>query len=492
MRRSKPVVLVICEPVENLYEQYPSIVVKPYIGEIPLGVLYLAGELERAGFEVVVKDNTIDKIPNERLAAEISSLSPLLVGFSLTLFNIRNSRDVARLFKEESSNVPVIFGGPHATIMPTEQAILDFVDIVITHQGEISLREIAEQIRHGSYFPVGDPKKKIVRGKTPLSLDDLAFPARHLVDINKYNRKSLAMDITPTDYMCSSRGCPFQCAFCSSKIFWERKYYTRKPSSIVDEIETLMGKYGSKGIYFREDNFTIRKHNLGVCKEMIRRKLDIKWECESRVDTVSKEDLAIMKEAGCAGIWCGVESGSQRILDSIKKGYKIKQVQNFFDWCRDVDISTFACFMLGFPGENKEDILETYELAINLPVKRVQFATYVGFPRSEIYDEILKNSLWEARWEDILITRNEKFTTKQLYTMEAVMNRDANKTIAVDTKPGLSIWIKRIIKSFLDPYEAIKRMKSILLKRLSAATGKQENIYELLDRFSRERQRSNP
>jgi len=494
MRGSKPVVLVVCEPVEGLYEQYPSIVMKPYIGEIPLGVLYLAGELERTGFEVVIKDNTIDKVPNEELATEISFLSPLLVGFSLTLFNIRNSRDVARLFKEECPNTPVIFGGPHATIMPAEQAILDFVDIVITQQGEISLREIAEQLSNGSYSRVEDPEKKIIRGKSPASLDDLAFPARHLVNINKYSRKSLAMNITPTDYMCSSRGCPFQCAFCSSSIFWEHKYYTRKPTSIVDEIEVLMGEYGSKGIYFREDNFTVsRKHVLGVCEEIIRRKLDIRWECESRIDTLSKEDLAIMKEAGCNGIWCGVESGSQRILDSIKKGYKSKQVQNFFDWCREVDISTFACFMLGFPGENKEDILETYELATNLPVKRVQFATYVGFPKSEIYEKILRKSLWEAKWEDVLITRNEEFTTNQLYTMETVMNRDANKKIANDFKTNeLSIWIKRIIKSLINPYKAIKIIGLILYKKLSTATGKQENIYELLDRFSRERQRSNP
>jgi len=488
----------------NLYNLYPSIVMRPQYGEIPLGVLYLAGELEHAGFDVVIKDNTIEHLPNDKLAEEIAALFPLFVGFSLLLFNVRSTRDVARLFKEDNPDIPVIFGGPHATIFPMKQALLNFVDIVITHQAEISLRDIAEQIRSGSFSPPREPHKKIIKGVPPNSLDDLALPARHLIDMNKYRRASYVLDVTPTDFICSSRGCPFQCAFCSSKFFWERKYFRRSAKLVVDEIEMLIEKYETKGIYFREDNFTVsRKHVISICEEIIKRNIKFKWECESRVDTISKDDLALMKKAGCAGIWCGVESGSQKILDSIMKGYKVEQVRDFFNWCQELEIPVAACFMLGLPGETAQDILETYELAVNLPAKWVQFATYIGFPKSEIYDKILKNSLWEACWEDVFITRNEHFTSSQLYSLEFAMNRDANMIAnsEVNNDDSSVVEVKtRLLRGFgwylTHPLKIPGKFNLILKTIFSGNTElpdkEPETFYQLLEKFSQEKQRSNP
>jgi len=424
MKKNRPVVLTICSPEASLGEKYSTIVLKPSIGEIPLGVLYLASELDRYNFDVVVIDNSIERLNEDDLVNKMVSLDPLLVGFSISVLNVEKSIVISKQIKRISPDTPIVYGGPNVTIMPEKHAALDCVDIIITKQGEITLRKLVQSMADRSYVRPQSIKQKILFGKAPESLDDLAYPDRKKVNINKYSRKGTAMAAYPTDFMCSSRGCPHKCAFCSSKTVWNRKYFTRTPGSIVDEIVFLMENYGSKGVYFREDNFTVSENRvLSICNELINRKISIQWECESRVDALSKKTLEMMKEAGCSGIWCGVESGSQRILDYIRKGYKVEDVINFYNWCKELDIHTSACFMLGFPIETAEDIKKSFELASGLSTQYSHFATYVGFPGSEIYDTVIKQSLMEDRWGDILMPRSNYFSFCDLCALETTMTK---------------------------------------------------------------------
>jgi radical SAM superfamily enzyme YgiQ (UPF0313 family) len=492
--KNNRVVLAICPPVMDLQTIYPSAVMKPQIGEIPLGILYIAGELEKHGFDVIILDNSIEQLHNYQFSKKIADHSPLVVGFSLFAFNVRSTRDTARLLKELKPDIPIVFGGPHASLLPEQQAVLNFVDFVITHMGEISFTEIALKMKEGAFPLKSTPSEKIIRGKTPKYLDDLSDPARHLIDINKYRRKSYVLEIEPIDFIASTRGCPFECAFCSSKTFWEGRYYKRSASKIVDEIELLIKEYGSKGIYFREDNFTVdKKHVVSVCDELIGRGIKILWECESRVDTLDKETLSKMKEAGCSAIWCEIESGCQKTLDRIKKGYTLEKVYQFVEWCNELCIEVGACYIIGFPGENSEDIIKTFNFASELPVKWSQFATYVGFPKSELYEDYLKNSLWEDKWEDVLITRNEHFTTKQLYAIENKLNIDIKKRsskryIKNNRKKNDKIWTYLIhaLSSFINPQKLWIRIKAAILFI------KEPSLIELMEKFNKENQKSNP
>lgn len=428
MKKNKTVVLVICSPEGQLAEQYSTIVLKPYVGEIPLGVLYLASELEKYDFDVSVIDNTIEKLSNDALIDKILMLNPMLIGFSITVFNVQKSIEISSSLKRVIPATPIVYGGPNVTILPERHAALECVDVVIKGQGELSLRELAQSIIEGEYKKPSSVKQKIIHGKKTESLDYLAYPARHLVDLNKYARNALGMKTSPCDFMCSSRGCPFNCTFCSSKIVWKKKYYKRTPASVVDEIEFLMTNYGSKGIYFREDNFTVDKqHVTGICNEILKRKLDIAWECESRVDTLSEETLALMKKAGCNGIWCGVESGSQKILNFIRKDYTVEQVKEFYAWCKGFDIKTSACFMLGFPIETDVDMIKSFELSISLPTVYSHFAVFVGFPGSELFEYIKKESLWEKQWYDTLIPRSQYYSFNELCLIETTINKVLNK-----------------------------------------------------------------
>ena len=496
MKDNNLVVLVLCLPILNLYEKYPSVVMKPQMKEIPLGLLYLAGELEKNGFQVIIKDNTIEQLSNEKLAIELAGLNPLLIGFSILAFNVRSSRDVARLVKKYNPGIPVVFGGPHATLMPLEQANYNFVDVVITGMGEISLVKIAKKIRDGSFSSREIPLNKIIRGEFPGSIDDIALPARHLVHLPAYRRRSFVLDCEPVDFITSSRGCPFTCRFCSSKSYWNRRYFKRNPALVVDEIELLIETYDSVGIYFREDNFAVdKKQVLAICNEIINRKLKIDWECESRVDTISKDVLAKMKQAGCKAIWCGIESGSQKILDNIKKGYTLKQVTDFVEWCHELGIDVGACFMLGFPNETADDIKKTYDFAAELPVKWANFSTYVGFPKSELYEDYLKTSLWESRWEDVLITRNESFTTAQLYQLEKVMNRDLakikQKTGVTARRDLLLYYLKVFFSLFIHPGKFPGKLKNLYYKITKIRTNDLP-FDKLLLKFAAEENDSNP
>lgn len=392
-----------------------------------MGVLYLAGQLEKEGFQPIIFDLTVDPRPTEQFLNKLDELDPLLLGFSISLLNVHFARELANSFKSRRPQVPIVFGGPHVTILPKKHAAYDFVDFVITNEGELALVQLAKQVKDGHINRPASLEKKIINGQHP-NLNALALPARHLIDIGQYRRRSEVMDITPTDIVCTSRGCPFNCTFCSSKTVWRQRYYRRSPQNVVDEIEFLMRKYGTKGIYFREDNFTVsREHVLGICQEIASRNVHVSWECESRVDTVTKGMLAKMKEAGCSGIWCGVESGSPRILKKINKGFTVDKIISFYEWCRDLDIPTAAMFMLGFPGETPDDLRASYELALNLPTNKIQFASYCGFPGSEMYEEIKVRDLVSAQWGDLLISHNEYFSLGQLYELEAVLNRETNR-----------------------------------------------------------------
>ena len=295
--------------------------------------------------------------------------------------------------------------------------------------------------------------------------------------------------------MTTSRGCPFSCSFCSSKIFWKNRYYKRTPKFVVDEIEKLIFEYGSKGIYFREDNFTVdKKHVIGICDEIISRNIKIEWECESRVDTIDRDVLKRMKEAGCTAIWCGVESGCQKTLDSIKKGYSLSDVRRFVKWCNELNIEIGTCYMLGFPDETIEDIRETFNFAKTLEVKWSSFATYFGFPLSELYEELLRNSLWEDKWEDVYIARNKQLTSAQLYYLEAAMNRDIrkyNQNYNETGIPAYKYYIVKIRQCFLHPIYVFNRIKTrfhINKKNINSRL----SFNKLVDKFKKEKHESNP
>lgn len=401
--------------------------------EPPLGLLYLAAVLEKNGIEVEIIDNFILKLPSEKLIKKIIDKTPSIVGFSSFSHTYPAAKKNMEDLKKMSPKIPIIFGGPHATLYYSEIIKQPFIDIVVRGEGEYTLLELVKTLSlnknlknvRGITFKnnnkiIHNPERPFIK-----NLDELPFPARDLVNLNQYLReKTNYIDTEPVDFISSSRGCPFGCAFCSSKIIWKKNYRCRSAKNVVDEIEFMIENYGTKGLYFREDNFTIiKKRVIDLCNEIKKRKLNIKWQCESRVDLISKDLIEEMKSAGCQGIWFGIESGSQKILDYLKKGTALKQAEKTIKLCEQYGIKVGASFMIGLPNETKEDIKKSFDFAKKLNADTTWFNQFTGIPKSEIYDEIKMNGNYKYEWEKLLIADFPELSYEEIKKITNLINR---------------------------------------------------------------------
>lgn len=364
----------------------------------PIGLAYLAAVLERAGYDVKIIDAPAISMNFKSLRYELSRLKPDVVGITATTPYIFDAIETAKIAKMEIPDCVTILGGPHPTLMPVETLSNPYVDIVCIGEGEKTIVELANALEMYGMDKLSDIKgiaykhdgKPIINEPRPLieDLDSLPFPARHLLPMNMY--KAFGKRI-PIGSILTSRGCPFKCIFCASSKIWGKKFRARSPRNVVDEIEEFISKYRSKYIEFIDDIFTLsKKRTIEICKEIKSRGLDIFWGCSSRVDTVTKEILAIMKSAGCFIIYFGVESGVQRILDKLAKGIKLEQIKKAFRWAKEVGIQTLASVMIGAPGESLEDIQRTLKFVKKLDPDFVQFSILTPYPGTEIYEELKK------------------------------------------------------------------------------------------------------
>ncbi|MCX8178157.1 MAG: radical SAM protein, partial [Candidatus Bathyarchaeota archaeon] len=215
------------------------------------------------------------------------------------------------------------------------------------------------------------------------------------------------------------RGCPFKCRFCETKGIWGSKPRAFSPRRVVEELETLTLNYGSKGVYFIGDNFTINGRWVKeVCDLIKKRRLDMEWACDTRVDLVSRELLRSMKMAGCRTIWFGVESGSPRVLDKLNKGISLEQAYKAVRLCREENIKVACSFMLGVPGETSKDMEATLNFALRLNPDWCQFNIYIACPGSSLYDEVVENGLYDRRSHFIYFVKTDEFNYDSLMEIQ--------------------------------------------------------------------------
>ena len=196
--------------------------------------------------------------------------------------------------------------------------------------------------------------------------------------------------------MNTSRGCPYNCSFCSVESIWGKQYTYFSADRIISEIEYLFKHYNAKGIYFREDNFTLnQKRTDEFCKKMLQKNIKVHWACETRVDNLTEELIELMSAAGCKAFYLGVESGSQKILNNINKQITVEQIENTINWCKKYDIRTYCSLITGLPDETYEDYLFTKKMMDKLKPYAYAFNIFVGNPKSSLYKYVLDNNFYE-------------------------------------------------------------------------------------------------
>lgn len=378
----------------------------------PLGLLYIAAYLEKnSSFSVEIVDAQADELSyDDGFKSRVPVDDDLVVGMTVmtfTMLDVLKTIDLLKCVQKESGkNINIVLGGPHATIYPRETAALPGVDYVVRGEGEVPFFKICQTISQGQE-PHGIKGVIYKKGADIIDngdnefindLDSLPFPARHLTNIQKYYSLLSGNKIVTT--MFTSRGCPFQCAFCDrphqGKIF-----RARSAENVVDEMEECI-KLGIEEILLYDDTFTVNKQRvLKVCNEIQRRGLNVAWDIRTRVDMVDEEMLIKLKEAGCNRIHFGVEAGTEKILKVLKKGITIDRVKKAFKTCHRLNIRTLAYFMIGAPTETRQDIEESIKLAGELNPTFIHITIFTPYPATAVYNEALANgSIKHDYWLD--------------------------------------------------------------------------------------------
>jgi radical SAM superfamily enzyme YgiQ (UPF0313 family) len=389
----------------------------------------VAAVLEKNGYSVKILDLPALGFFENSLPTIIQQEKPDVVGITAMTPTINSAMKVAKKIKESDSNITVVLGGAHATILPEEtMQNVPEIDIIIRGEGEQTMLELIKALendpssinqvlgityRQGTNIRSNPPRPPIS------DLDALPFPAFHLLPIRKYRLHPPFGTRTPVMPIITSRGCPYRCVFCSKSVFGS-KYRSNSPAYVVDEIQFLNKEFGVREIKFYDDVFTLdRKRVVAICRRLKEQGMDIPWTCETRVNLVDSELLGAMKDAGCYMIAYGVESGNQRILDSLKKDITLEKAIEAFKLTHKAGIETVAYFMIGSPDETPETVKETIEFAKKLDPDFVQFSITTPYPGTELYSLTVGEGYVPEKWDeyvyaDLKSVDNPCFKTKTL------------------------------------------------------------------------------
>ena len=374
------------------------ILVNPRIYDVPnhpLGILYIAGYLEKNGFEVEVIDPNFDESAIE-IAKKIISLNPDVVGISTRTPQIDHAKNIASHLKL-SSDIPIVFGGPHPTVLPQEVLKENCIDFVAIGEGEITFSELCEALKENKGFKdvngIGYKKNGELiftesRELIP-DLDSIPFPARHLLPSKWYFAPPRIRGIwtKSTATIMASRGCPYRCIFCGSHRIFGRKTRFRSPENIIEELKHLRNKYHIDAVWFADDTFTLHPAWVTKLCSLIKQQgwNDFKWVAQARVNTVSYELLKTMKSAGCVQIDFGVESGSPKVLKILKKDITPEKVIEAFNIAKKAGLLRYTSFIIGTPGEKEEDLRLTFKLLKKIKPDYVDFYFMTPYPGTEVY-----------------------------------------------------------------------------------------------------------
>lgn len=362
----------------------------------PLGLLYLAGMLEKNGIDCTLIDGCIS---DERAIEEAIEKKPKYVGIQALTPNRHRALDLAKKAKVLSPQSQIIMGGVHPTIMPEQIKSYPFVDHVVKGEGELGIMSIAKG---------GEAVE------AQMDIDSIPEPAWEKVNLKKYPARGRTkydfgringvwIHFEPRVSVIFSRGCPAHCSFCSTWWIW-KKYRVRTPQLMVDELGNLVERWKIRHFAFADDVFsTDREKTLRLCREIVGRKLKIAWHATTRVDALDEELVEAMKEAGCYALSLGVETGSAAILQKIHKSTDIETGERAIRLCRKVGIHTTALLIIGYMGETEETVRETRDFLRRCKPNSVSAAGGLWiFPGTAVYQKakaqgLIDDSFWLAR-----------------------------------------------------------------------------------------------
>ena len=430
----------------------------------PLGLAYIAAVLRDDGYSVSILDAAAEGWRNiqsfdewrdfnglnfEDIAEEVRRKKPKVVGITEN-FTVQKDAafKVASVVKSIDRNIIVIIGGSHATVKPEECALYPDIDFAVIKEGEITMVELMGKIvNNASVDQIKEVKGIAFRESQGLvhitaerpfnfDLDSLPYPARDLLPMDIYFEASRAkranrdMDKNWTTVI-TSRGCPFNCVFCSIHLTMGRRWRARSPQNVIGELKQLVEVFGVAQLDFEDDNISCDKKRMEeICDLIISNNLKFEWYTPNgiRADTLDEALLKKMKASGCRELWFAPESGSQRVVNEvIGKRIDLKVIEQMVGLCKKVGISSNCFFVIGFPGETKAEIEETIDFAKRLGrlgADNFMFSIATPLYGTRLYNEALENGMLNEADDESLAYGTPHLKNLSLSSEELVQLRN--------------------------------------------------------------------
>ncbi len=318
------------------------------------------------------------------LKEEIQNFKPDYIGITVWTTFIASAIRTAQYCRKVCPSAIIIAGGPHVTLLPEDLKGVTAFDIGVIGEGEKTILEIVNgkplNTISGIFYSENGDCIQNERREFEKNLDDFGTPDRSLlINTKRYEPEDMGLLMT-------SRGCPFKCSYCATSI-WENKVRNRSVDNLIREIESVKSQYNTIYFSIKDDSFTInRKRVLEFCRKLKKERIKIYWECNANLSTLDRKMLLEMRSAGCIAMKVGVETGSDRIHEIINKKLTNRIVESKIRLFKGTGIHLTCYFMMGIPGESKEDILKTLEFAYKLNPDFISFSVYEIFPGTKLHE----------------------------------------------------------------------------------------------------------
>ena len=348
-----------------------------------LGLLYLASSLIKNGLKVRYLDVTDNSLTLDEINELVSSEGIEIICITSMTQNIKGAVQLARFLKDNNCKAKIVLGGPHLSADPTLIERFPYFDVAITGESEITLPKVVNDLLNNREV------KGVVKGETPMDLDALPFPARHIVDHSIYKKRGFW-----ANGIFATRGCPYRCNFCSIPAIDKRVRF-RSPELIAEEMRESYRLTGINSFNFCDDAITIdKKFVYSLCENILKLPFRISWEAQSRINYIDRNILNMMRRAGCRKLLFGIESGNQRIRNQIiGKGISDEQIMKVTKLCWQEDIEPDHYLMIGQPTETMKEILDTVNFPLKCEPDMIGVFIAMPLPGAPLFDRAIEEGI---------------------------------------------------------------------------------------------------